>query len=76
MGLAVVINVKALDAVFDFLLRLVDGKRMVDMRVVVGAIAADLDAVAARIAGRSTQRCPIGIAVGHLPRLNTFVEGC
>ena len=76
MGLAVVINVKALDAVFDFLLRLVDGKRMVDMRVVVSAIAADLDAVAARIAGRSTQRCPIGIAVGHLPRLNTFVEGC
>ena len=76
MGLAVVINVKALDAVFDFLLRLVDGKRMVDMRVVVGAIAADFDAVAARIAGRITQRCPIGIAVGHLPRLNAFVEGC
>ena len=76
MGLAVVINVKALDAVFDFRLRLVDGKRMVDMRVVVGAIAADLDAVAARIAGRITQRCLIGIAVGHLPRLNTFVEGC
>ena len=75
MGLAVVINVKALDAVFDFLLRLVDGKRMEDMRVVVGARADDLDAVAAWIAGRITQRCPIGSEVGHLPRLNAFVEG-
>ena len=75
MGQAVVSDVKALDAVINFLFRLDDGERMEHIRVAVGTSADDFDAIAARFAGRSAQRRAIGIAIVDLPRLNAFVEG-
>ena len=71
---AVVIAGVVADHVLD-LAQLHDGERMKHIRVAVGTRADDFDAIAAQFAGRSAQRCAIGIAVVDLPRLNAFVEG-
>ena len=51
-----------------------DGEAMEDGRGMVGAVADDFDAVAARRTGRRGQRA-IGVRVADLPGFNAFVEG-